>query len=509
MIIPFGRFALALGCSWTTFSIGCATVGGRAQTVSIDSQPRGAVVTRDDGIQVGVTPTFIDQPRGSAQAYALRFPDGATAQVTNTCEARTGFLVADSIPALPLLVLPPPLGALAFVGASSAFVGIDTANGSIFECSQSVRAQHPGSVTTEPLSDVIDDRAWDKLPAMPVEGCPRFLVAPPKAKTEEASTALALAATESLRSGSPCATVVDIARSKTAFDRHRVSFPEPRVRESFKRRDVYDVAVDTRATHLVLLELDDEEAPALARLRVVDVHSLKAAAGPSFPVTPLPAESAARGLFREVVRYLASWIPDTFIWNIAWKGFPFEATHGGERIVTNELTAPLLATALNFQLTHLDHPVSHATWDYQLSLAPDLLIFLNGMRLVVANKAGKHRTLLLDIVQVVVPLAPKIAFFTPVGVTSLWAGAGPGAILDVNEADHWRVTARLSLFAHGGISHNVFLTRWLFVGVAAQINRSFWPHVERDGVRLDWIFQAQANLGFTFPDLTDEVRTGL
>ncbi len=481
---------------------GCATVEGREQIVSLDSAPRGAVITRrGDGVVVGVTPVLIAQPRAEQQSYGLRFADGTTAAVDAACVPRGGFVAADAIAALPLLVLP-VIGGAAFVAVAGLGAGVDTIDGAVFAC-PTVMAAPPGPVPSPPAApdDVVAEAALASLPVFVAEGCPRFLIAPPAAGSDVASRALLASAGASLQALVPCATVVDAVDAVDVFARRNVSFERPLLRERFTRDAVYDVAHATQATHLVVIE--PAEGALTAGLRVVDVHTLQASSAPPLALAPPPPEPDF-DLGRSTWSLLANALPDTFVWNIAAKAFLFESTRG-EDVVVNEFVYPLLATSINFQLYHLDHPEVHNPYDVQLSIAPDFLFLLNGSRLVLQDPDGARRTVTLTVIQAVAPVVPRATFFTPAGVTSVWVGVGPGLVVDWDEPAY-DFAARVGLFGHGGVSHSIFLTRTFFIGVAGHANRSAWSHVDRNGVKLDWFFQSSVNLGFSFPDVGDDVR---
>ena len=494
---PLSLLALAL-------STACATAASRDQIISVDSSPRGALITRTaDGAELGTTPVLLSQPRAGTQDYTLRFSDGATRHLVTTCEARTAFLIADAIPGLPLLVLPPPLNVVGFVAVSATLGAIDTAGGAVFDCPAAVVAKHPsltGNVVTS--DDVIADIEFAALPVLVVEACPRFLVVPPIATSELASQQLTAAAADELLKLSDCATVVDAAEAMAVFGRKKITWQRALVPERFTREHAHEIAFKTKATHFVQLEPVADGA----RLRLVDVHSLQPAAGPSLTPKDI-VTSSERDLFRELLLYGVGLVPDTFVWNAAAKFFPFQST-SGEQIVQQGFTNPLLASAINFQLYHLDNPEAHGTWDYALTIGPNLLFLLNGSRMVLQDDDGARRVLTLNVIQAIVPISPRATFFTPAGLTAVWVGAGPALIVDWDDPDT-KVDWRLTAFVHGGISHDVFLTRTVFVGVSAHANRSLWPHVLRDGVRLDWFLQAQVNLGISFPDFTYDVADWL
>ncbi len=496
------RVCLAV-CAAVLWSSGCATAASHEQIVSLDSAPRGAVVTRTvDGAVVGTTPLLLTQPRAATQDYSVAFADGGAAHVVTACEARTAFLIADAIPGLPLLVLPPPLNVVGFIAMGATLSAVDTDDGAVFDCPAALLVQKPGMTSDVVAADVLADVEFAALPGLVVDGCPRYLVVPPVADSEAASRQLTRAVSDALAKVNECATVVDATDAASAFSRKNVSWQRPLLRDRFVRAHVHDVAFTTRASHLVQLEVVD----GAARLRVTDVHTLQAAAGPALTL-PTTRATAERDLFHELLLWGVGLIPDTFVWNAAAKAFPFQPTTG-EAIVKQEFTNPFLASAINFQLYHLDHPENHAPWDFTLTVGPDMLVLLNGTRMILENDDGQRRTLTLTVIQAVLPISPRVTFFTPAGVTAVWAGVGPGLVIDWDEPAY-DFSARLTAFAHGGISHNVFLTRTIFVGVAAHGNRSFWPHVQRDGVKLDWFFQAQANLGISFPDFTDDIADWL
>ena len=494
-------FALFIAVSWST---GCATAASREQIVSVDSSPRGARITRTaDGTELGTTPALLAQPRAGTQDYTLQFDDGATRHLVTSCEARTAFLIADAIPGLPLLVLPPPLNVVGFVAVGATLGAIDTADGAVFDCPAAVVAKHPDLAGNVVIGvDVMPEVAFAALPKLVVEGCPRFVVVPPLATSELASQQLTAAASDALLKVSDCATVVDAAEAMAAFGRKKITWQQPLVGDRFTRSHAHEIAFKTKATHLVQLEpLDDG-----ARLRVIDVHTLQPTAGPS--LTPKNVVTTTeRDLFRELLLYGVGLIPDTFVWNAAAKFFPFAPTTN-EQIVQQEFTNPLLASAINFQLYHLDNPEAHASWDYTLTIGPDLLFLLNGSRMVLEDDDGSRRTLTLNVIQAIVPVSPRATFFTPAGVTAVWVGAGPAVVVDWDEPA-WKFDWRVTAFVHGGVSHNVFLTRTIFIGLGAHANRSLWPHVARDGVKLDWFMQVHANLGISFPDFTYDVADWL
>lgn len=484
--------------------VGCATVASREQIVSIDSAPRGAEIVADDGTVVGTTPALLAQTRAASHDYTVRFVDGDT-RFVSACVPRTAFLVADALPALPLLVLPPPFNAIGFVAVGTTLAAIDSTNEAIFHCPDAVLVPHHATAVVVATDHIIDNDIATLAPTM-LAGCPRFLVAPPAADSARASHATSAAAATALLELNTCATVVDTRAATAVFERHHVNWRQPLRAERFSRDQIHDVAFTTSATHLVQVERSDDGP---ARLRVIDVHTLRTSPGPA--LTPPTAKRTAADddtdgnddLLRDAVRFGVGLIPDTFVWNAAAKFLPFQPT-GNERVVEQVFTNPLLATAINFQLVHLDHPEHHAPWDWTLTVGPDLLALLNGSRLTLKNDDGSTRTLTLNVIQAVVPISPRLTLFTPAGVSAVWLGAGPALIVDWDEPGY-RVDWRVAAFAHAGVSHHVFLTRTIFVGVAASGNRSLQPHVLRDGVKLDWFLQTSINLGISFPNLTWDI----
>ncbi|HEY1101300.1 MAG TPA: hypothetical protein VGF99_20345, partial [Myxococcota bacterium] len=225
------RFASVFVAFFVVVLDGCATAASREQLVSIDSSPRGAHVVDDDGAVLGTTPVLLQQPRAAWQHYTVQFGDDDTQPVRLTCEARTGFLVADAIPALPLLVLPPPLNVVGYVAASATLAGIDSADGAIFECPSSLLVHHPdpaGHVATGATQ--IADVDVASLPDVAGEGCPRFVVVPPAATSEAESDAVVARVTPALLSTTSCATVVDAGEGAAAFGRKRIAWHRPFVR---------------------------------------------------------------------------------------------------------------------------------------------------------------------------------------------------------------------------------------------------------------------------------------
>lgn len=479
---------------------GCATVGGREQLVSIDSVPRGAAVVDRDGNAQGTTPAFVRQARDASAVYDVRFVDGRVVHVDVDCGARAGFVFADALPGLPLLTIP-LFGVLSYVALTTAVAGVDAADGAFYECPAAVRVAD--SVVTGAGSDLVVERDWRELPAFSATGCPRFLVVPPLAPHAPASAATSTQAAQALLAQTPCATAVEPSTSAETFEHKRVSFHAPLHRARFVREDFADVAAATGASHVVVVEAIDGD-PATVRLHIIDAHSLVEAKGPVVVVGDVAAAPDG-DLVHDALSAVAGLVPDTFVWNAAAKAFPYESTRG-ERIVAKDFTYPLLSSSINFQLYHLDTPVEHPAYDVTFGVAPDVVFQLNGQRMTLVDDDGDQRELTLTVIQLVVPVSARTAFFTPAGVTAVWAGVGPGFVLDWDEPA-FHATTSANLFAHGGVSHSVFLTRSLFVGAAAQANRSAWAHVERDGVKLDWFFQANLNLGISMPDLSADLRS--
>jgi hypothetical protein len=494
--------ALAVAFAWLS---GCATMAGRKQVVSIDSDVRGLdVVDVRSGRALGKTPLFLELPRASSHWFVLKAQDGGVRELPVPCRYRwRGSLLANA--PLGLLALAhPAAGVAAFVAGGAT----DLVVGSAFDCPMQLTAHapEPRRPLPEAVPEPVPEPASGVAPPAPDRTCPRAIVLPVPGLDERIGKIAANKWKVRFLAAESCRELADERRSAQFFllrEDDRVGLGEG---EPTNRAAINELGLRSGATHAAELRVD-EPAPGRLRVRPVlhDLHSLARVEEEPYEVLLAEEPDAPHNAVTRKAGELVKLLPNSVSFAVSDKRFAF-APKPGWRLLSDAPTGSVVPSLLaNWSVAWVEPPGSHGPWSAGIDLAPTFVATYNERRLTVqrdgAEGPGAFDT---QVVHAVLVFDAKMTFHTPAGVVGFAAGMGAGAAWHWKDAGFKDWTFRP--YAHARLDYTAFVNERLFLQVALNTLGSPSPHVVGEGWTLSELRETSLTLGYRLPELRSWAR---
>jgi len=503
MLRTLVRFsAIAAACA------SCATVSGMDQYVAIDSVPRGLELldARDEKVVIGKTPLVLDQDRAASHEYVLRDGD-MTTRTKVPCDFRFGeSLAANLIPATPFLMFPPPVGPAAAGVVLIATNVTDLTTGSGWQCPEEVRLEPGKSALFGPRHPARTARI--DAPVEKREPCARYAIAPPTHKDEAFSREIAARLQAKLAAADTCGSVVDPGQVARFMRRYNVSNDHPLDPFALSRSRLNELAHHFGVTHVVVTEVLEVNGGLKAQSATVDLFKRTMSEGPAVEIAPDDPALKPASWLTALGRGFVGGLPNLFVLQPSAKFFDWKA-RTGYTLTKTEFALPVVAVLVNFNLTQLDHPAAHDLWEIRPELATDLVFQWNGQLITTADAAGNSTTRKLDVIEAILPIAPRLVAYTPLGQFAVWGGIGPGLTLTWGDGPLDPFGARTNAFIAAGARWSTFVTDALSIGVSITRAGSLDPHVQRAAFELSSFTSVNLDIGYFIPELKTGLRSML
>jgi len=434
----------------------CGSLTAQEQYISVDSEPRGVLVTSQAGLKQGRTPFFKKTRRQRALSFRYLGAHGPV-DVTQSCGYRwIGSPLENGVMGLSgLLVAGPIGGALTWASASA----IDLWTGASYACPLSIRLSAATQSTTI---------------------CERHALRLPQSVSQSGRKVLRDWWQTEMKSLNRCVSVVeeditDLWIRKLSLEFSRLD------RLKARRERVNRFGFESGATHVVDMETNrSETSKALVlKVKVVDLHHLDEVDMPavSLPDGVVEDDTGGRmlGFFRESL-FL---IPETF------------ALAAHRRTIERGFDQPDIEVGPfpSIRIMRVSHPDSFAPWDVDLGFEPGV-----GLDLFQELSAGKKLDASAEFSRLAVHALGRLTFHTPVGAFSAEVGVGgayfylPGtAFKDENEFGTESVL-RLSYtaFLTDSVLFRAYRER---VFVSADVAGGYFAEIEDSGFLVGYYFE--------------------
>lgn len=384
-------------------STGCATMAGRSQIISVDSQPRGLLVSVD-GEPQQQTPFFFAQTRDSQHVYQLQLPKGGSKKVVAQCKFRW---IGAGLGNAPWLALTPFTQGLIFYSSSLA---VDWLTGALYHCPVDVRLV---SENTPPQGRF----------------CRNFLVMPPPEDDERIAERLMTSWRNEIRPKlKKCDRFVKSELATAAFLEYNVTPWSQNLRLERNRDRLRQLGHLTDATHAVYLSTFREKNSVYLDAIAVDLHTDQEN---TFPVVALTKDLAAtysRSWWLRQFSHSVRIMPNAVGWDFgqhsqlqvtdALSEYPI-------RTVNASATGSMTAFISGLDISNVQDPRHYSPWDFDAEISPSL----SGKWLNLRIAQEEHSQGTADhiaIYGVFLPFTARAGIHTPIGAFYGGIGAGPG-----------------------------------------------------------------------------------
>ena len=257
--------ALVLQC------VGCATLSGMHEVISVDSNPRGAqvrIATHDHSV-VGRTPFFVKVRRRRRHEFEFLWPAQTPGSVSTfalnvACEFRYASVFAGNGPLL-LFYLPGEPATVLWYGLG---VGLDVLTGAAYTCPLSVFA----NLNPQPV--VLESQP---KPESAPETCKKYLIVPPANEDEKTSNFIEAEWRKNSKDIlKKCDSFADTSEVRSFLTRIGIDFRSNMFSpEGIEKRHLNSLGLKTGGTHLVFLRATVLPERMTVQSSVFDLHNLK------------------------------------------------------------------------------------------------------------------------------------------------------------------------------------------------------------------------------------------
>ena len=157
----------------------------------------------------------------------------------------------------------------------------------------------------------------------------------------------------------------------------------------------------------------------------------------------------------------------------------------------------------------MDHPAAHDQWEIRPDLSTDLIFQWNGQLITTRDPNGVESTRKLDVIEAIVPIAPRVVLYSPLGQFTVFGGIGPGLTLTWGDKPDAPFGARTNAFVAAGVRWSTFITDALSMGVSITRAGSLDPHVQRTAFELSSFTAVTLDIGYFIPELKTGLRNML
>ncbi len=460
---PRNPTALLFALTFTL--VGCGTIGGRKETLSIDSDPRALKVTID-GDEVKATPRFMEVKR--KRTHIVRAIDPKTGKVLRedkkTCNIRwVTSIVGNGVMAL----ASPPVALLG--------LGVDFFTGGMFDCQGAIRIVAP------------------KENVLPGRLCHTYLVAPPEHPDAAVSRRLAAVWVAAARPKlKKCDVIVDEGDAEEAFAYINLTHRDTSALIDLRRAHANVLGTQTQADRLVIVHGDMGAKTPRVIPEIVDMHSLERKVERPIPLkgkdaTELPKLSRPSWLL-----YSVSLVPNAVMYGPSRTIRTVTPPTGYSILSESEKTTfPKLVTFLG--INTLDHPLGYGEWDLTLRFYPQMDAGSWALSYKLKNEktgASETRTFKTTFVQGLFNGA--LSAYTPVGILGFAVGAGPFTGFIYEEKPRFRL---ITAFAYE-FSWTFFAAKNVFVQLGWEEHELKARGLESQGFRIQRWADSTVSIGY-------------
>ncbi len=459
-----GSVALAL-LLWGL--VGCGTLAGRHQHLSIDSNPRGVAVVDEDGESVGRTPVFHRVTRDSTIRVGIPTKTGPIEPLVTACSYRWLISPLENAPLLLFAQAPWlwPLG-----------LSVDWFSGAAYACPE--RLILPDSVVASAKVHRV---------------CPRYLVMGPRVLGERGFSVLSDRWLLQMRARESCAETITAGRRRGRLVRTALDDVD-----DDQRQRLYRLGYESGATHLARLSYAWHGDEVRISARVIDLHRQSPMV--VSPVVFRPPAEAVDGLrpgfFERNLRGNLSLIPDAVGFGVGGRRGRL-ITGSPARVRTTKVQSSLL-----IRVASISHPDAYRPWDLDFNFGPAFAIefFERLLPKISVEDDGPG----LNFNRIALYADASGTLHTPMGSLRLAIGLG-GAYYGITEpealkGDHLLGEATLKL------AYTAFFTDSLYGQIFAKVGS---PQMKDQGyeTQINELLDVGVVVGYYFPQIGDFARS--
>jgi hypothetical protein len=377
---------------------GCATVTGRKQILSVDSEPRGAkVYLKGEQTAIGTTPFFYKTDRVPSDTLIFQPEVGAPHSVEFRCQYRFWL---ETLGNGSLALLSPEAAILAF--------SLDYVTGAAFDC--------PAIKTKIPNAGVTPYRATY---------CRKYLIVPPFHFDEKISDEIAILwMNEAQRGLKGCDDFIEFDEGKSLFQRMNITNRRKITPEDFRRTQMNYIGLMTGMTDVVVLDYEQKGTILTISPRVLDAHNWQQREVGDFKVVVKDAERfEIKGNDRYFL-YTFRFIP-----NSATYGFSktsqliLPAEKREVKSIVNEKNLPSYLS--NWNMVSVEHPDGFEVWDVGFDFYPSFSYIYKKQKLSIQNtNDGSTESKDHTLIHVLPTYNASVSLHTAIGAFTLSSGVG-------------------------------------------------------------------------------------
>ena len=469
---------ILLSVLWITG--GCATVTGRKQVLSVDSEPRGAkVYLKGEPEPIGTTPFFYRMDRVPNDTLIYQPEVGAPHAQEFHCEYR---LWLETLGNGSLAMLSPEAALLAF--------GIDYVTGAAYDC-PSIKAKIPDAGVTPHRATY----------------CRKYLIIPPFHFDEKISDEIAtLWMTQALRGLRGCDDFIEFENGKAFLQRMNITNRRKITAEDFRRTQMNYIGLMTGMTDLVILDYEQEGAILTILPKVLDAHTWMQRDVGDFKVV---VNDAQRFEISENDRYFLYTF--RFIPNSATYGY-FQTSQlilpaAGREVqsIIDEKNLPSYIS--NWNMVSVEHPDGFEAWDVGFDFYPSFSYIYKKQELSILNtNDGSSTSREHTLVHVLPAYNASVSIHTAIGAFTLASAAGFSQhYLDVTGEKKFYA---MNFFRNQEISYTGFFMQDMFYRLTTGETRFYGRQYRDEYYRIEpKVRFVSASVGYYIPQLRRFARS--
>ncbi len=437
---------LLLGALLTS---GCATLAGRSETLSIDSETRGTIVKvpeAGDDVQKR-TPFFMKL--GRAQQHTFTLQSGTTSQEMKLpCRFRWVPTLVGNLPLTLLGSLTNPLGMLLPYGVG---LGIDLVSGAAWQCDSRIVLQNPAEQThAQVLEEPSQPQPCDALAFIAVN-------------VKDSATALAYEEAWRQYRGkntSRCEKLINHDKCDGALSRHGLQIVDANALHNRLSKQGLKVAFEAGATHFLLVSTEEVNSILNFHAEKVDAHTLRTVETIDW-VQALPSgySSDQKSLWQKSIPQLLGLVPNSL--GLTTGQIKFWTPHGESTstIAQNQHLTGLI-------LTRVQHPDQYSPWDMAFDWFPDgslqYITLTETASPFSKTKLEKPDYRAARAINASSNLSGQVTAHTPIGAISFHGGLGALALVTRRDGERaW--TPSIAPYFTAGLIFRAFPHERIFV----------------------------------------------
>jgi hypothetical protein len=456
----------AFSCLLATTS--CATLSGRKEILSIDSEPRGVIVEvpeAGDGFKA-TTPFFVELTRAKHHEFRLR-TDDTTATEDISCRFRwfptvlgnAGLAVATLAPTLVAPFLTYGVG-----------LTVDFSTGAAWRCRPRIVLTSPSTLGNS---------------MKPAERCDRLLLIPVGA--EDPATAWDYeTAWQNYRRKNPNGCERLVAHNEADEELGRYGFlQQESLQKSRKRLQKHALALGlaTGATHFLLVSTADDETSGRLVAEKFDAHTMEKTEAPEWDREQWEKRSRAPNpLWRVTKSLLLKLVPNSF--GAANGAVQFNNAEE-KQVWTENFKRSLL-------LANIQHPAQYNQWDITFD-------WISGLSLQWLNVSSKA-TGRTSAIQADASLGAETTLHTLLGAFLFSLDIGALELFSRQRADSDWAGDGVSFYRLGQ-AFRAFPTEDLFVQIKAEETVLLQPLQTTEHRNIHSVFSAELGIGYYLPEI--------